>query len=170
MRKMALALAKIMVLNGPNLNLLGVRQPHIYGRDTLADIEQRLRARAGSHGLAIDIRQSNHEGELVTWIQEARTTCAGIIINPAAYTHTSVAILDALLACEFPVLELHLSNPHKREEFRHRSFVTLAATGVIAGFGAHGYELALDAMAKLVKDQWAEPKQEKRGAKKGGAK
>jgi 3-dehydroquinate dehydratase II len=151
---MALAMTqKIMVLNGPNLNLLGVRQPDIYGHDTLADIEKRLRVRAGSHDLAIDMRQSNHEGELVTWIQEARTTCAGIIINPAAYTHTSVAILDALLACEFPVIELHLSNPDKREEFRHRSFVTLAARGVIAGFGAHGYELALDAMAKLVEDQ-----------------
>jgi 3-dehydroquinate dehydratase II len=141
---------KIMVLNGPNLNLLGVRQPHIYGHDTLADIEKRLQARARSHELAIDMRQSNHEGELVTWIQEARTTCAGIIINPAAYTHTSIAILDALLACELPVIELHLSNPHKREEFRHRSLVTLAAKGVIAGFGAHGYELALDAMAQLI--------------------
>jgi 3-dehydroquinate dehydratase-2 len=144
---------KIMILNGPNLNLLGVRQPHIYGHDTLVDIEKRLKARARSHDLGIDMRQSNHEGELVTWIQEARTSCAGIIINPAAYTHTSVAILDALLACELPVIELHLSNPHKREEFRHRSFVTLAARGVIAGFGAHGYELALDAMAKLVEDQ-----------------
>jgi len=162
--------AKIMVLNGPNLNLLGVRQPDIYGRDTLADIEKRLRARAQSHGLAIDMRQSNHEGELVTWIQEARTTCAGIIINPAAYTHTSVAILDALLACEFPVIELHLSNPHQREEFRHRSFVTLVAKGVIAGFGAHGYELAVDAMAKLLKDQGAEPKPEKREARKRAAK
>jgi 3-dehydroquinate dehydratase-2 len=149
---------KIMVLNGPNLNLLGVRQPHIYGHDTLADIEERLQTRARSHDLEIDMRQSNHEGELVTWIQEARTTCAGIIINPAAYTHTSVAILDALLACEFPVIELHLSNPHKREEFRHRSFVTLAAKGVIAGFGAHGYELALDAMAKLVEDQRTQAK------------
>ena len=143
---------KIMVLNGPNLNLLGVRQPHIYGHDTLADIERRLQARARTHGLVIDMRQSNHEGELVTWIQEARTTCAGIIINPAAYTHTSVAILDALLACDLPIIELHLSNPHKREEFRHRSFVTVAAKGVIAGFGAGGYELALDAMAKLVAD------------------
>ena len=144
---------KIMVLNGPNLNLLGVRQPHIYGYDTLADVEKRLQARGRSHELAIDMRQSNHEGELVTWIQEARTSCAGIIINPAAYTHTSVAILDALLACEFPVIELHLSNPHKREEFRHRSFVTLAAKGVIAGFGAHGYELALDAMARLIEGE-----------------
>jgi 3-dehydroquinate dehydratase-2 len=149
---------KIMVLNGPNLNLLGVRQPHIYGHDTLADIEKRLQARARSRGLAIDMRQSNHEGELVTWIQEARTSSAGMIINPAAFTHTSVAILDALLACEFPVIELHLSNPHRREEFRHRSFVTLAAKGVIAGFGAHGYELALDAIAKLIEDQRIQPK------------
>ena len=161
---------KIMVLNGPNLNLLGVRQPHIYGHDTLADIERRLQVRARSHDLTIDMRQSNHEGELVTWIQDARTTCAGIIINPAAYTHTSVAILDALLACEFPVIELHLSNPHQREEFRHRSFVTLAAKGVIAGFGAHGYELALDAMAQLVKDQGAQAKPAKGARKKRAAK
>jgi 3-dehydroquinate dehydratase II len=160
---------KIMVLNGPNLNLLGVRQPHIYGHETLADIENRLRVRARSQELAIDMRQSNHEGELVTWIQEARTTCAGIIINPAAYTHTSVALLDALLACELPVIELHLSNPHKREEFRHRSFATLAAKGVIAGFGAHGYELALEAMAKLLKDQGVQTKPAERARKKRSA-
>jgi 3-dehydroquinate dehydratase-2 len=144
--------AKIMVLNGPNLNMLGVRQPHIYGHDTLADIAKRLRERGKALHVDVDMRQSNSEGELVTWIQEARTTCAGIIINPAAYTHTSVAILDSLLMCEFPVIELHLSNPHRREEFRHRSFVSQAAKGIICGFGAHGYELALEAMAKLVKD------------------
>jgi len=161
--------AKIMVLNGPNLNLLGVRQPHIYGHDTLADIEGRLRALARSHKLSIDMRQSNHEGELVTWIQEARTSCRGIIINPAAYTHTSVAILDALLACDFPVIELHLSNPHRREEFRHRSLATLAANGVIAGFGAHGYELALEAMAKLVRDQVVPSKPTVRTMKKRGS-
>lgn len=143
---------KIMVLNGPNLNLLGTRQPEVYGCDTLADIEARLHERAEGYGLEIELRQSNHEGELVTWIQEARTTCAGIIINPAAYTHTSVAILDALLACEMPVIELHLSNPHRRDAFRHRSYVSKVATGVIAGFGGHGYELALQAMAKLVED------------------
>lgn len=132
-------MTKIMVLNGPNLNMLGTRQPEIYGHDTLADIEQRMQERAKAHGLKVDFRQSNHEGELVTWIQEARTTCVGIIINPAAYTHTSVAILDALLNCDFPIIELHLSNPHKREAFRHRSFTSLVATGTIAGLGAHGY-------------------------------
>jgi 3-dehydroquinate dehydratase II len=142
--------------------LLGVRQPHIYGYDTLADIAKRMESRAGTHGLAIDLRQSNIEGELVTWIQEARTTCAGIIINPAAYTHTSVAILDALLTCEFPIIELHLSNPHKRDEFRHRSFTSLVATGVIAGFGAHGYLLALQAIAEMVK---AKASTEKRTSK-----
>ena len=146
------AMPKIMVLNGPNLNMLGTRQPEIYGRDTLADIEKRLQARAEPMGLSVDLRQSNHEGELVTWIQEARTTCAGIVINPAAYTHTSVAILDALLMFDGPVIELHLTNPHKRDRFRHRSYVSLVATGVIAGLGAHGYEVALDAMARLVAD------------------
>jgi 3-dehydroquinate dehydratase-2 len=143
-------MAKIMVLNGPNLNLLGTRQPEIYGHDTLADIEARLETRAEAQGLELDFRQSNHEGELVTWIQEARTTCAGIIINPAAYTHTSVAILDALLTCEMPIVELHLSNPHRREAFRHRSYASRVATGIVAGFGAHGYELALEAIARMV--------------------
>lgn len=142
--------SKIMVLNGPNLNMLGTRQPEIYGYDTLADIEGRLRKLAKTYGLDLAFRQSNHEGELVAWIQEARTSCAGIIINPAAYTHTSVAILDTLLACDIPVIELHLSNPHRREEFRHRSLVSPAVKGIICGFGAHGYELAFDAMARLV--------------------
>ena len=145
-------MAKIMVLNGPNLNMLGTRQPEIYGHDTLADIAARLEARARAQGLELDFRQSNHEGELVTWIQEARTTCAGIIINPAAYTHTSVAILDALLACEIPIIELHLSNPHRREAFRHRSYASRVATGIVAGFGAHGYELALEAIARMVEN------------------
>jgi 3-dehydroquinate dehydratase-2 len=145
-------MAKIMVLNGPNLNLLGTRQPEIYGHDTLADIEARLQGRARAHGLELDFRQSNSEGELVTWIQEARTTCVGIIINPAAYTHTSVAILDALLACEMPIIELHLSNPHRREAFRHRSYASRVATGIVAGFGAHGYELALEAIARMVEN------------------
>lgn len=146
---------KIMVLNGPNLNLLGTRQPEIYGYDTLADIEARLRARAEADRLELDVRQSNHEGELVTWIQEARTTCAGIIINPAAYTHTSVAILDALLMCEMPIIELHLSNPHRRDQFRHHSYVSLVATGIVAGLGAHGYEIAFKAMARLVAERAA---------------
>lgn len=141
---------KVMVLNGPNLNMLGTRQPAIYGSDTLADIEGRLRKLARAHGLDLAFRQSNHEGELVSWIQEARTSCVGLIINPAAYTHTSVAILDALLACDIPAIELHLSNPHKREEFRHRSFVSPAVKGIICGFGAHGYELAFEAMTQLV--------------------
>lgn len=144
--------AKILFLNGSNLNMLGVREPHIYGHDTLADIDKRLQARSKALGVEVEMRQSNHEGELVTWIQQARTACAGIVINPAAYTHTSVAILDALLMCEFPVIELHLSNPHRRDAFRHRSYVSQAAKGIICGFGAHGYELALEAMAKLVKD------------------
>jgi 3-dehydroquinate dehydratase II len=150
-----------MVLNGPNLNLLGARQPEIYGYDSLDDIRKRMEARAKTHQLTIDLRQSNIEGELVTWIQEARTTCAGIIINPAAYTHTSVAILDALLTCEFPVIELHLSNPHKREEFRHRSFTSLVAKGIIAGFGPHGYILALEAMAEMVNADIAPPSKKK---------
>lgn len=141
----------ILFLNGSNLNMLGVREPHIYGHDTLADIDRRLQARAPALGVAVEMRQSNFEGELVTWIQEARTARAGIVINPGAYTHTSIAILDALLMCEFPVIELHLSNPHRRDAFRHISYVSKAAKGIICGFGAHGYELALEAMAKLVR-------------------
>ncbi len=141
---------KVMVLNGPNLNMLGTRQPEIYGYDTLADIEGRLETQAKALGLGVVCRQSNHEGELVTWIQEARTTCAGIIINPGAYTHTSVAIRDALSACDMPIIELHLSNIHKRESFRHHSYVSAVATGTILGFGAHGYELALEAMENLL--------------------
>lgn len=149
---------RILVLNGSNLNMLGVREPHIYGHDTLADIGKRLHARARDLGLDVEIRQSNSEAELVAWIQEARSSCDGIVINPAAYTHTSVAVLDALLLSELPVIELHLSNPHRRDEFRHWSFVSQAAKGIICGFGAHGYELALEAMAKLVKDATDEKK------------
>ncbi len=137
----------IYVLNGPNLNLLGQRQPDIYGRDTLADIHARLEARATMLGLAIDFRQSNHEGVLVDWIQEARVRASAIIINPAALTHTSVALLDALVAAELPVIEVHLSNIHSREPFRRHSYVSQAATGVICGLGSRGYELALDALA-----------------------
>ena len=140
----------IYILNGPNLNLLGSREPEIYGHETLADIEARARTRAQSHGLELVVRQSNLEGELVTWIQEARTEAAALILNAGAYTHTSVAILDALKTLSIPAIELHLSNPHRREEFRRHSYVALGSTGVIAGFGAAGYELAVDAAAGLI--------------------
>lgn len=140
----------IFVLNGPNLNLLGLRQPEIYGQETLADVETALGQLAGSLGVALVCRQSNHEGQLVDWIQEARGVAAGILINPGAYSHTSVAILDALNAFEGPVLEVHISNIHKREAFRHHSFVSSRAEGVIAGFGTEGYLLALRRMAGLV--------------------
>ena len=141
---------EILVLNGPNLNMLGVREPDIYGYETLADIEDLCNDRARSLGLTIDFRQSNFEGELVTIIQKSRDTAAGIIINGAGYTHTSVAILDALRTSELPVIELHLSNIHAREAFRHKSYIAQAAVGIICGFGAHGYVLAIDAMARLI--------------------
>lgn len=140
----------ILVLNGPNLNMLGVRQPEVYGRDTIADIAGSVAAEAKRLGVAIDFRQSNHEGELVTWIQEARGAKAGIIINPGAYGHTSIALLDALTLAELPVIEVHLSNIHRREPFRHHTYVSQIATGVICGLGALGYLLALQAMANLV--------------------
>jgi 3-dehydroquinate dehydratase-2 len=146
---------KILILNGPNLNMLGTRQPEIYGHTSLDDIGVATKARATSHNLEADFRQSNDEGELVSAIQGARASAAGIIINAAGYTHTSVAILDALLGCGLPVIEVHLSNIFKREEFRHQSFVSRAATGVICGFGAQGYELAVDAMANLLKAKTA---------------
>lgn len=135
---------KILILNGPNLNLLGSRQPEVYGRATLADIEKRCKAEGKKLGFTIDFRQSNHEGELITWVQEARKGVAGLVINPAAYTHTSIALLDALLALEIPVIEVHLSNIHKREGFRHHSYISAVATGVICGLGSTGYSLALD--------------------------
>ena len=140
----------VLILNGPNLNLLGVRQPHIYGYETLADIEAQCRTLAGELGLTVEFKQSNAEHHLIDWIQEARETAAGLIINPAAFSHTSIAIMDALGACEFPILEVHLSNVHRREAFRHHSYVSLVATGVIAGFGAQGYLLALRHMAYLL--------------------
>ena len=140
----------ITVLNGPNLNLLGTREPEKYGHATLDDVEALCAETAEEYGLAIDFRQSNAEGELVTWIQECRGRAAGIIINPAGYTTTSIAILDALLAVGLPVIEVHITNIHRREEFRHHSFVSKAATGVIAGLGVQGYALALQAMAGLV--------------------
>lgn len=141
--------ATVLILNGPNLNMLGTRQPTIYGRETLADIEALCREHAVTLGLGIDFRQSNHEGQLIDWIHEGRQTAAGIIVNAGAYTHTSVAILDALLACEVPIIEVHLSNIHRRESFRHHSYVAQAAHGTICGFGSYGYVLALDALAKL---------------------
>lgn len=140
----------IYILNGPNLNLLGTREPEIYGATTLDEIEERARARAEHRGLELVFRQSNAEGELVDWIQEARQKAACLILNAAAYTHTSVAILDALKTLDVPIIELHLSNPTARDSFRTHSYVALAATGVIAGFGARGYELAVDAAAEMI--------------------
>ncbi len=142
--------ARILVLNGPNLNLLGTREPEIYGSQTLSDVEDMVHAKAADLGLSVDFRQSNDEGELVTWIQNARADMDAIIINGAAYTHSSVAILDALLAFEGPVIEVHLSNIFQREAFRHHSYVSQAADGVICGLGAKGYLLALDALADKV--------------------
>ena len=140
----------IYLMNGPNLNLLGQRQPEIYGAETLADVEAAVAALAGELGLVVEAMQSNHEGQLVDWIQAARLAAAGIIINPGAYSHTSVAILDALNAFEGPVLEVHISNIHKREAFRHHSFVSQRAEGVIAGFGTQGYLLALRRVGALI--------------------
>jgi 3-dehydroquinate dehydratase-2 len=132
------------------LNLLGVREPATYGRETLADIEEACLEQAAELGLSVDFRQSNHEGQLVDWIQEARENADGIILNAGAYTHTSIAILDALNAAELPVIEVHLSNIYRREAFRHSSYVSVAAHGIICGFGGHGYVLALAAMARLI--------------------
>ena len=139
----------VLVLNGPNLNLLGKRQPEIYGRATLADVETLCRETAAAHGLRAECRQSNAEHVLIDAIHEFRTGSAGIVINAGAYTHTSVAILDALNACEVPVIECHISNVHRREAFRHHSYVSLAATAVLAGFGTHGYALAIRHLAQL---------------------
>jgi 3-dehydroquinate dehydratase-2 len=141
----------IYVLNGPTLNLLGTREPEIYGSMTLADIEQAVTAHAKTLGLKIVFRQSNHEGELVDWIQEARTKASGLIINAAAYSHTSVAILDALRTVEKPIIEVHLSNLFRREPYRRHSYVTDAATGLICGLKDTGYLLAVDAIARLIK-------------------
>jgi 3-dehydroquinate dehydratase II len=140
----------IYVLSGPNLNLLGSREPHIYGRATLDDIRLACEARAAALGHGLVFRQSNHEGELIDWIQEARLDGAALVLNPAGYGHTSVAILDALKALTIPIVECHLSNPAAREAFRHHTYVSLAATGVVAGFGAKSYELALEAVAGLL--------------------
>jgi len=139
---------RILVLNGPNLNLLGTREPGTYGTQSLADIEKLCKDEAKSLGLSLDFRQSNYEGELVTWIQDARKTADGIVINPAAYSHTSVAIHDALRAVGLPTVEVHLTNIHTREPFRHHSYVSSVAIGVICGLGASGYRYALAALAE----------------------
>jgi 3-dehydroquinate dehydratase-2 len=141
---------KILILNGPNLNLLGLREPEIYGRETLADLERRCRDRAAALGAPLDFRQSNGEGQLIDWIHGARQDSAGIVINAGAYSHTSVAIMDALAGIMLPVIEVHLSNIHRREEFRHHSYVSRVARGVIVGLGCHGYELAIEALCQLL--------------------
>jgi 3-dehydroquinate dehydratase-2 len=143
-------LPTVFILNGPNLNLLGVREPATYGYDTLADVEQLCLARARDLDLSIEFRQTNHEGQLVDWIHEAREAADGIILNAGALTHTSIAVLDALNAAELPIIEVHLSNIFRRESFRHHSYVSLAATGVICGLGPQGYQLALEAVASLI--------------------
>jgi 3-dehydroquinate dehydratase-2 len=140
---------RILILNGPNLNLLGTRQPEIYGSETLADIEASCRMLCDELGISITFRQSNHEGELVTWIQEARGVQDGIAINAGAYTHTSVALLDALNMFDQPVVEVHMSNIHARETFRHHSYISLASHGMICGFGSNSYRLAIMALDKL---------------------
>ena len=142
--------AHIYILNGPNLNLLGKREPDIYGSETLEDIARRCKTKAQTLGLTVEMRQSNREGELVDWVQEARESAAGLVINAAGYTHTSVALHDALKACGLPVIEVHLSNIYKREPFRHHSYVSPVASGVICGFGGQGYELALEAIAAIL--------------------
>jgi 3-dehydroquinate dehydratase-2 len=141
------------VLNGPNLNLLGKRQPEIYGHETLADVEAACRQTGAELGLDIRFHQSNREYELIDWVHEAREDAAGIVINPAAFTHTSVALLDALKTCDFPIFEVHISNVHQRESFRHHSYVSLVATGVIAGMGTQGYTLALQRLARLIESR-----------------
>jgi 3-dehydroquinate dehydratase-2 len=140
----------IYVLNGPNLNLLGTREPHIYGRATLKDVEKLCRKAASGHGYAIEFRQSNHEGVIVDWIQEAGANkAAGIVLNPAGFTHTSVAIHDAIKAVSVPVIETHISNIHAREPWRHLSYVSFVAKAIICGFGINGYALAIDGLAAM---------------------
>jgi 3-dehydroquinate dehydratase-2 len=140
----------IHVLSGPNLNLLGTREPEIYGKDTLEDVRTRCEARAASRGVSVVFRQSNHEGELIDWVQEARLSASALILNPAGYGHTSIALLDALKTLSIPVIECHLSNPAAREDFRRHTYVSLAATGIVSGFGAASYELAIEAAFGLI--------------------
>lgn len=142
----------ILILNGPNLNMLGTREPQIYGATTLAQVEEMCAKRAKDLGYGIEFKQSNHEGQIVEWIHAGLKTAAGIIINPAAYTHTSVAILDALSMFKGPIIELHISNVHRREPFRHHSYVSQTATAIMCGFGVKGYPLAVEAMAGLIED------------------
>ncbi|MFP3943749.1 MAG: type II 3-dehydroquinate dehydratase [Alphaproteobacteria bacterium] len=142
--------APLFILNGPNLNLLGTREPEIYGSDTLKDIESSCRHAADGHGVPVVFRQTNHEGVLIDWVQEAGSSASGLILNAGAFTHTSIALLDALKTLSIPIIELHLSNPAKRETFRHISYVAPAATGLICGFGARGYVLAVDAITGLI--------------------
>ncbi len=141
----------IYVINGPNMNLLGKRQPDLYGYETLNDVEKLCSKIVGKEGLKIDLRQSNNEADLIDWIHEARDAGAGIVINPAAFSHTSIAIMDALMAFEGPVIEVHISNIHKRETFRHQSYVSLRADGVIAGLGVRGYEFAVMKILEILK-------------------
>lgn len=145
----------IFVLNGPNLNLLGQREPHIYGAATLADAEKAAQDRAKILGFAVDFRQSNHEGVLIDWLHEARTSAAGVVLNAGGLTHTSIALLDALKALTIPAVEVHLSNPQAREEFRKHSFVALGVAGSVAGFGVMSYELGVEAAARLALNQAA---------------
>jgi 3-dehydroquinate dehydratase II len=141
----------VYVLNGPNLNLLGSREPEIYGHATLGDVEKLCRAAAARHGLDLEFHQSNHEGEIVDWIQQARAENAvGVVINPAGYGHTSVAILDALATLQAPIIEVHISNIHTRESFRRRTYVSQVARGVLCGFGINGYALAIDGLAAMI--------------------
>lgn len=142
----------IHVLSGPNLNLLGQREPEIYGKDTLDDVRTRCEARAASRGVSVVFRQSNHEGVLIDWVQEARESASALVINPAGYGHTSIALLDALKTLSIPVIECHLSNPAAREEFRRHTYVSLAATGIVSGFGAASYELAIEAAFGLIRE------------------
>jgi 3-dehydroquinate dehydratase-2 len=148
-----MALPLIAVLNGPNLNMLGTREPTLYGAATIDDLEALCAETAEALDLSIDFRQTNHEGELITWVQECRTKARGIVINPAGYSHTSVALMDALLAVELPVIEVHLTNIHAREDFRRLSLVSRVAQGVICGLGIRGYGLALTALAEMILDE-----------------
>jgi 3-dehydroquinate dehydratase-2 len=140
----------VAVLNGPNINMLGLRQPHLYGHATMDDLEQLCAETAAGLGLAIDFRQTNGEGELISWVQQCRGRARGIVINPAGYTTTSIGLMDALLASELPVIEVHITNIHRREEFRQHSYVSKVAEGVIAGLGIRGYAMALTAMADIL--------------------